>query len=78
MKETLLPCTQGLANAGVPFGLALPRGPQKHKKSPKLGLFLFLDFCVKKGTALDFFLQGVLGSAIACCDLTVVHVNKRF
>jgi hypothetical protein len=27
MKETLIPCTQGLANTGVPFGLDLPHGP---------------------------------------------------
>jgi hypothetical protein len=44
MKETLLPCTQGLANTGVLFGLDLPRGPEKHKKPPKLGLFHFLGF----------------------------------
>jgi hypothetical protein len=39
MKETLLPCTQGLANTGVPFGLDLPHGPQKHKKPSKFGTF---------------------------------------
>jgi hypothetical protein len=44
MKETLLPCIQGLENTGVPFGLDLPHGPQKHRKPPKLGLFYFLGF----------------------------------
>jgi hypothetical protein len=78
MKETLPPCTQGLANTGVPFGLDLPHGPQKHRKPPKLYFSTFLVFYVKKDTHLDLFLQGVLGSAIASCDLTLVHVNKRF
>ena len=40
MKETLLPCTQGLANTGAPFGLDLPHGPQKHKKNSKFDTFL--------------------------------------
>jgi hypothetical protein len=31
-----------------------------------------------KRIALDLFLQGVLGSAVASCDLTLAHVNKRF
>jgi hypothetical protein len=49
MKETLLPCTQGLANAGVLFGLDLPHGPQKQKKPAKLVLFHILRFfCQKK------------------------------
>ena len=78
MKETLPPCTQGLANTGVPFGLDLPHGPQKHIKTPKLVLFHFLGFQRQKDTPLDLFLQGVLESAIASCDLTLVHVNKRF
>ena len=78
MKETLLPCTQGLANTGVPFGLDPPHEPQKHKKPPKLGLFHSLGFCVKKDTARDFFLQRVVRSAVASCDLTLVHVNQRF
>ena len=38
----------------------------------------FLVFYVQKDTPLDFFLQGVLESAVASCDLTLVHVNKRF
>ena len=42
MKETLLPCTQGLANTGVPFGLDLPHGPQKYKKTSKFNTFLTL------------------------------------
>ena len=78
MKETLVPCTQGLANTGVPFGLDLPGGPQKHKKPPNWDFSTFLVFYVKKDTPLDLFLQGVLESGIASCDLTLVHVNKRF
>jgi hypothetical protein len=57
MKETLIPCTQGLENTGVPFGLDLPHGPQKHKKTSKFGNFLlcwflanFLVFTRKKSS----------------------------
>ncbi len=78
MKETLPPCPQGLANTGVPFGLDLPRGPLKHRKPPKLVLFHILGSQRQKSTPLDLFLQEVLESAIASCDLTLVHVNKRF
>ena len=39
MKETLLPRTQGLANTGVPLGLDLPHGHQKHEKPSKFGTF---------------------------------------
>jgi len=39
MKETLLPFTQGLANTGVAFGLELPHGHQKHKKTSKFDTF---------------------------------------
>ena len=78
MKETLPPCPQGLANTGVPFGLDLPHGPQNTESLQNWDLSTFLVFYVKKDTHLDLFLQGVLGSAIASCDLTLVHVNKRF
>ena len=44
MEETLLPCTLGLANTDVPFGLDLPHVPQKHKKTSKFGLFLLFGF----------------------------------
>jgi hypothetical protein len=58
MKETLLPCTQGLANTGAPFGLDLPRGPQKHKKPPKLALFHFLGFLCQKRHSSRFISSG--------------------
>jgi hypothetical protein len=52
MKETLLPCTQGLANTGVPFGLALPGGPlQKHKKTPQNWDFSTFLVCLWLGCA---------------------------
>ena len=43
-KKTLLPCTQGLANTGVPFGLDLPHVPQKCKKTSKFGTFPLFGF----------------------------------
>jgi hypothetical protein len=44
MKETLLPGTQVLANAGVAFSLELPHGHQKHKKTSKFDTFLLCWF----------------------------------
>jgi len=61
MKETLLPCPQGLANTGVLFGLDLPRGPQKHKKPPILGLFHFLGFLCQKRHSPQFISSGGVG-----------------
>jgi hypothetical protein len=59
MKETLLPCTQGLANTGVPFGLDLPHGLQKHKKTSKFALFFtLLVFSVKNALHSNFFFRG--------------------
>jgi hypothetical protein len=42
MKETLIPCTQGLANAGVPFGLDLPHG--RTSKTPQNNLKIWQFF----------------------------------
>ena len=58
MKETLLPCTKGLANTGFTFGLDLPHGPQKHRKPPKLGLFNILGFLCQKGHSSRFISSG--------------------
>ena len=57
MKETLLPCNQGLGNTGVPFGLDLPHVPQKYKKTSKFGTFPLFSFKGKKRNVLDFFLR---------------------
>jgi hypothetical protein len=58
MKETLLPCTKGLANTGFTFGLDLPHGPQKHRKPPKLGLFNILGFFCQKRHSSRFISSG--------------------
>jgi hypothetical protein len=64
MKETLPPCTQGLANTGVPFGLDLPHGPQKHRKPPKLVLFHYLGFQRQKRHSSRFISSG----SVRKCD----------
>ena len=58
MKETLLPCTQGLVNTGVPFGLDLPHGPQNHKKTSKFDAFSFFWFLGRKTQCTRILFSG--------------------
>ena len=72
MKETLVPCTQGLANTGVPFGLDLPHGLQKHKKTSKFALFSLCWFLASKPHCTRIF---SLGGARKCGYVLWPHTS---
>ena len=72
-----LACTNGIGPYWT-MGLTCPADLKNTKNIQNWDFSTFLFFYVQKDTPLDFFLQGVLESAVASCDLTLVHVNKRF